>query len=167
MSFLVRLFKQSKEEDYKTILSTLSRDIRSRQPKLADNRLREHRSTLWSTLYIAAAYVAYVCLWYFRVLTLPRGVSLAPVIVGPLIVLLIRRIVQLWYSRKEAHEDAAASPEEAANKGRGDQEEDKLPLYARSTLQVRYIGIAEHAASFPGASPEIQPRAESVSQSAQ
>lgn len=72
---------QSKEEDYETILSTLSRDIQSRQQNLADIRLRGRRSTLWSTLYIAAAYVAYVCLWNFRVLTLPRGVSLTPVIV--------------------------------------------------------------------------------------
>ncbi|KDQ31633.1 hypothetical protein PLEOSDRAFT_165102 [Pleurotus ostreatus PC15] len=75
MSFLLRLFKQSKEEDYETILSTLSRDVQSRQQKLADIRLRERRSTLWSTLYTAAA------------------------------VLFIRPIVQLWYSRKEAHEE--------------------------------------------------------------
>ncbi|KDQ22573.1 hypothetical protein PLEOSDRAFT_1095009 [Pleurotus ostreatus PC15] len=105
MSFLLRLFKQSKEEDYETILSTLSRDVQSRQQKLADIRLRERRSTLWSTLYTAAAYVVYVCLWYFQALTLPRGVALAPVVVGPLIVLFIRRIVQLWYSRKEANEE--------------------------------------------------------------
>ncbi|KAF4604441.1 hypothetical protein EYR40_001621 [Pleurotus pulmonarius] len=105
MSFLLRLFKQSKEEDYETILSTLSRDIQSRQQKLADIRLRERRSTLWSTLYTAAAYLVYVCAWYFRAFSLPRGVALAPVILGPLIVLFIRRIVQLWYSRKEAHEE--------------------------------------------------------------
>ncbi|KAG9218476.1 hypothetical protein CCMSSC00406_0010369 [Pleurotus cornucopiae] len=94
-----------KEEDYETVLSTLSRDVQSRQQKLADIRLRERRSTLWSTLYTAAAYGVYVCLWYFQALTLPRGVALAPVLVGPLIVLFIRRIVQLWYSRKEAHEE--------------------------------------------------------------
>ncbi|KDQ34229.1 hypothetical protein PLEOSDRAFT_1110894 [Pleurotus ostreatus PC15] len=105
MSFLLRLFKQSKEEDYETILSTLSRDIQLRQQKLADIRLRERRSTLWSTLYTAAAYLVYVCSWYFRAFALPRGVALAPVILGPLIVLFIRRIVQLWYSRKEAHEE--------------------------------------------------------------
>ncbi|KDQ29906.1 hypothetical protein PLEOSDRAFT_1076500 [Pleurotus ostreatus PC15] len=93
------------EEDYETVLSTLSRDVQSRQQKLADIRLRERRSTLWSTLYTAAAYGVYVCLWYFQALTLPRGVALAPVLVGPLIVLFIRRIVQLWYSRKEAHEE--------------------------------------------------------------
>ncbi|KAJ8693315.1 hypothetical protein PTI98_008320 [Pleurotus ostreatus] len=84
MSFLLRLFKQSKEEDYETILSTLSRDVQSRQQKLADIRLRERRLTLWSTLYTAAAYVVYVCLWYFQALMLPRGVALAPAIVGPL-----------------------------------------------------------------------------------
>ncbi|KAF9491583.1 hypothetical protein BDN71DRAFT_1398122, partial [Pleurotus eryngii] len=92
------------EEDYETILSTLSRDIQSRQQKLADIRLRERRSTLWSTLYTAAAYLVYVCAWYFQAFSLPRGVALALVILGPFIVLFIRRIVQLWYSRKEAHE---------------------------------------------------------------
>ncbi|KAG9225734.1 hypothetical protein CCMSSC00406_0009331 [Pleurotus cornucopiae] len=79
MSFLLRLFKQSKEEDYETILSTLSRDIQSRQQKLADIRLRERRSTLWSTLYTAAAYLVASTSYPWA--------------------------INLWYSRKEAHEE--------------------------------------------------------------
>jgi hypothetical protein len=89
------LFEASaqKNEDYETILSTLASDIRKRQLKLSEIRLRERRSTLLATLYTLGAWVAYVSVWYFDSLpamgtskfVVAKGVKVLPVLFGPVV----------------------------------------------------------------------------------
>ena len=80
-------------DDYESILSNLVNDIRKRQLKLSEIRLRERRSTLLTTLYTLGAWVAYVSVWYFdslpSVKTSSFGVAkrmkVVPVIFGPVV----------------------------------------------------------------------------------
>ena len=84
---------QKNNEDYESILSNLANDIRKRQLKLSEIRLRERRSTLLTTLYTLGAWVAYVSVWYFdslpSVKTSSFGVAkrmkVVPVIFGPVV----------------------------------------------------------------------------------
>lgn len=86
---------QKNEEDYETILSSLALDIQKRQVKLSEIRLRERRSTLLVTLYALAAWVAYVSLWYLKLLPnlsghqrsskVEKAVKGFPVVVGPIV----------------------------------------------------------------------------------
>ena len=117
---------QKNNEDYESILSNLANDIRKRQLKLSEIRLRERRSTLLTTLYTLGAWLAYVGVWYFDSLPsvktetfgVAKGVKVIPVLFGPVVyvypnfhipasstnsrcrILFIRRIVQIWYQRK-------------------------------------------------------------------
>ncbi|KAG6829421.1 hypothetical protein H0H92_004567 [Tricholoma furcatifolium] len=106
MSFLTKFFKSKAEEDYETILSNLARKIEKRQIQLSEIRLRERRATLLVTLYTLAAWGAYVSLWYFsafggrRQNGVERALMGAPVLIGPIFILFVRRIVQVWYERK-------------------------------------------------------------------
>ncbi|KAF7299484.1 Lunapark b isoform 1 [Mycena indigotica] len=111
MSFLLRLFRSSKpaSDDYETVLATLASNIQKRQQQLADIRQRERRATTLVTLYTLAGWLVYLGSWYFgfvngggraRVTTPERVVRALPVFVGPILILFIRRIVQLWYNRK-------------------------------------------------------------------
>jgi endoplasmic reticulum junction formation protein lunapark len=124
----ISLFKaaaQKNDDDYESILSTLANDIRNRQLKLSEIRLRERRSTLLATLYTLGTWVAYVSVWYCDSLPVmktsnpgvAKGVKVLPVLFGPVVyvfipashpaspnsqcrILFIRRIVQIWYQRK-------------------------------------------------------------------
>ncbi|KAH9482111.1 Endoplasmic reticulum junction formation protein lunapark [Psilocybe cubensis] len=112
MSFIRRIFSKKSEEDYETILSNLANEVQERQLKLSEIRLRERRSTLVVTLYTLAAWGAYVSLWYLNILpsitdgtyirnaSMERLVKILPVTIGPIIILFIRRVVQIWYKRK-------------------------------------------------------------------
>ncbi|KAJ3569166.1 hypothetical protein NP233_g5230 [Leucocoprinus birnbaumii] len=105
-----RAFKR--EEDFKTILASLADDIQKRQTKLSEIRLREKRSTLLATLYTLLAWLVYTSLWYLDILpsifqptarkhaVAERAVRGLPVFIGPIIILFIRRIFQVWYTRK-------------------------------------------------------------------
>ncbi|EEB98870.1 hypothetical protein MPER_01547 [Moniliophthora perniciosa FA553] len=58
-------------------------------------------------MYTLAAWVGYVALWYASVLpgrnagsAVERAVHGIPVVLGPIVILFIRRIVQIWFTRK-------------------------------------------------------------------
>ena len=115
------------------VLAALKADIEKRRIRLSELRLRERRTTLASTLYALAGWGLYVSLWYMEVL--PRlgfGTATdqllhgAPVFIGPILcaivsrnitimshicirVLLVRRLVQMWYKRKGDAEGACSS----------------------------------------------------------
>jgi len=117
MSFFKRFFFKNKEEDFETVLATLASDIQKRQVKLSEIRLREKRSALLATIYTLLTWFAYTSLWYWNVLPsffqtaagnhavverIARGL---PVFIGPIIILFIRRIVVVWYTRKADAEE--------------------------------------------------------------
>ncbi|KAH0840340.1 hypothetical protein J3R83DRAFT_1357 [Lanmaoa asiatica] len=108
MSFLARWFRKGKVEDYETILSGLAGDVQKRQTRLAEIRLRERRTTLQFTLGTIFIWFAYVSLWY--TLTLPSAwheskFGTAGMVVGPILILFARRMMQIWYSWKGNREE--------------------------------------------------------------
>ena len=85
---------QGNDEDYEHVLAALALDIQKRQTKLSEIRLRERRSTLLTTLYTIAIWVAYVSMWYTNLVPnigvlqqktgIGKAVAVAPVIIGPI-----------------------------------------------------------------------------------
>ncbi|KAE9395209.1 hypothetical protein BT96DRAFT_997814 [Gymnopus androsaceus JB14] len=148
MSFITRLFRKQKEEDYDTILSTLANDIRKRQVQLSEIRLRERRATLLVTLYTLAAWVAYVSLWYTNLLPNIRGrgspnsmekaLGALPVLLGPIAILFIRRIVQIWYSRKGDAEERTLQKLLKQQREKVEEIKKKTNYYSTRELLQRY-----------------------------
>ncbi|KAJ3836382.1 hypothetical protein F5878DRAFT_565775 [Lentinula raphanica] len=148
MSFITRLFFKQKEEDYDTVLATLANDIRKRQQQLSEIRLRERRATLLVTLYTLAAWVAYVSLWYTDLLPNIRGrnarqplkkfVGALPVVLGPIVILFIRRIVQIWYSRKGDAEERTLQQLHKQQREKVEEIKKKTNYYSTRDLLQRY-----------------------------
>ncbi|OSX61113.1 hypothetical protein POSPLADRAFT_1040357 [Postia placenta MAD-698-R-SB12] len=117
---MVSLFgwlRQNKSEDYGQILEKLVFDIQKRETRLSEIRLRERRSTLFFSIYAVAAWIVWTGMWYTGFLPdisghnhnsgFERTVKGIPVFAGPILILFIRRIVQIWYTRIANAEEKA------------------------------------------------------------
>ncbi|CAK5276942.1 unnamed protein product [Mycena citricolor] len=108
MSFIWRLFRSKPAaDDYESILASLSSRIQTRRTQLTAIRARERNASALVTLYTLAAWSAYVAVWYYGLVDgrrnshgVERAVRAAPVVVGPIFILFVRRIVQVWYASK-------------------------------------------------------------------
>ncbi|KAK7453453.1 hypothetical protein VKT23_011725 [Stygiomarasmius scandens] len=147
MSLITRLFSKKKDEDYESILSALALDIQKRQVKLSEIRLRERRATLAATLYTLAAWVAYVMLWYMDIIPwlgikssvkVERAVKGIPVIIGPILILFIRRIVQIWYTRKGDAEERTLQDLLKQQRTKVEEIKKKTNYYSTRELLQRY-----------------------------
>ncbi|KAJ7062293.1 hypothetical protein C8F01DRAFT_1057220 [Mycena amicta] len=149
MSFLLRIFRSSKppSDDYETILATLASNIQKRQQQLADIRQRERRATTVVTLYTLAGWLLYLGSWYFgfvsggggtRVRSPERIVRALPVFVGPIIILFIRRIVQLWYNRKGNQEERSLQVLMNEQRSKVEEIKKKTNFYSTRDLLSRY-----------------------------
>lgn len=108
-------FRKSQPEDYEQVLALLALDIQKRQEQLSEIRLRERRATLLFSVYAIASWAVYVSLWYTdlvptlsghaRYSQFERSIQAIPVFIGPIVILFIRRIVQIWYKRKGDREE--------------------------------------------------------------
>ncbi|KAI0290155.1 hypothetical protein BC826DRAFT_970600 [Russula brevipes] len=111
---------QKEPEDFGRVLESLALDIQKRGTQLNEIRLRERRATLLVTLYTLAGWGAYLSLWYTQLLPqmsghrpnsqVEKAVKGFPAILGPIIILFTRRIVQLWYRRKGNAEGIVVLP---------------------------------------------------------
>ncbi|KAG0700938.1 hypothetical protein DFH29DRAFT_1000639 [Suillus ampliporus] len=108
MSFVTRWFSKNGSENYEEVLSVLAADVARRQTRLAEIRLRERRTTLQFTLGTLSLWLSFVYLWYARILPATWHDSLLAkmaVLVGPVIILFARRMMQIWYSWKGGREE--------------------------------------------------------------
>ncbi|KAF8076983.1 hypothetical protein FPV67DRAFT_1559283 [Lyophyllum atratum] len=162
MSFLTSMFRKKKEEDYETILSALAIDIQKRQLQLSEIRLRERRATLLVTLYTLAGWVAYVSLWYLGILPnrsghrgsgVEKAVKGAPVVVGPVVILFIRRIVQIWYKRKGDAEEKTLQTLLKQQRTKVEEIKKKTNYYSTRDLIQRY----DEPAGSPGLRQRLVP----------
>ncbi|KAJ3530117.1 hypothetical protein NM688_g7755 [Phlebia brevispora] len=135
-------------EDYEQVLASLALDIQKRQTRLSEIRLRERRSTLLFSLYALALWVAYVSLWYTDMVpTLsshPRSSSFekwlegAPVYIGPIVILFIRRIAQIWYTRIGNAEEKQLITLRKQQREKIEEIKKKTNYYSTRTLIERY-----------------------------
>ncbi|THV00185.1 hypothetical protein K435DRAFT_855027 [Dendrothele bispora CBS 962.96] len=147
MSLLTRLFSKKKDDDYESILSALALDIQKRQVKLSEIRLRERRATLAATLYTLAAWVVYVTVWYMDMLPslgmrsglkVEKAVKGLPVLIGPIIILFIRRIVQIWYTSKGDKEERTLQNLLKQQRAKVEEIKKKTNYYSTRELLQRY-----------------------------
>ncbi|KAF9552577.1 hypothetical protein CPC08DRAFT_267828 [Agrocybe pediades] len=169
MSFLKRIFSKKNEEDYETILSNLANDVQQRQAKLSGIRLRERRATLTVTLYTLAAWVAYVSLWYLNALpdlksgnyivnrSVERAIKGLPVAVGPIVILFIRRIVQIWYKRKEDAEEKTLKELMKKRRDKVEEIKKKTNYYSTRDLIQKYDEASPSATPLRQRIPPAQP----------
>ncbi|KAL4246655.1 Endoplasmic reticulum junction formation protein lunapark [Abortiporus biennis] len=143
-------FKKSQREDYEQVLASLASDIQKRQTRLSEIRLRERRSTLNFSLIAFSLWVAWVSLWYMDYLpnlshhprksTFEKAVRGIPVFVGPIIILFIRRIVQIWYHRIGDAEEKHLIALRKQQREKIEQIKKQTNYYTTKTLLERYEG---------------------------
>ncbi|KAJ6584568.1 hypothetical protein B0H19DRAFT_877664, partial [Mycena capillaripes] len=151
--------------DDETVLSSLARDISRRQTLLADIRARERTASALVTLYTLAAWLVYLAVWYFgfvsggsagRVKPVERAVRALPVFVGPIVILFIRRIVQIWYARKGDAEDKTLQTLLKAQRAKVEEIKKKTNFYETRELLSRYDSGSVGGPT-PSASPSGNP----------
>ncbi|KAI0685739.1 hypothetical protein BC835DRAFT_1382663 [Cytidiella melzeri] len=141
-------FSKNETEDYEQVLAKLSIDIQKRQTHLSEIRLRERRSTLLFSIYALALWIAYVSVWYTGLLPTmsghPRGSGMEtlveglPVFVGPIVILFIRRIVQIWYTRIGNTEEKHLVILRKQQREKIEEIKKKTNYYSTRTLIERY-----------------------------
>ncbi|KAJ7455744.1 hypothetical protein FB451DRAFT_1277333 [Mycena latifolia] len=152
MSFIWRLFRAERPpDDYETILSTLAANIQKRQTLLSEIRMRERKATMLVTLYAIAGWLVYLAVWYFgfvsggasgRVRPAERAVRALPVFVGPIFILFIRRIVQIWYNRKGNAEEKTLQTLMKEQRAKVEEIKKKTNFYSTRELLSRYDASA-------------------------
>ncbi|KAG2073360.1 hypothetical protein BDR04DRAFT_1072694 [Suillus decipiens] len=151
MSFVTRWFSKTGSENYEEVLSALAADVARRQTRLAEIRLRERRTTLQFTLGTLSLWISFVYLWYTRMLPVVWHDSLlakVAVLVGPVIILFTRRMMQIWYSWKGGREEKTlravtqkqrAKVEEIKKKTNYDSTRSLLEKYADPGTPIRRL----------------------------
>ncbi|KAF7314648.1 hypothetical protein MKEN_00938600 [Mycena kentingensis (nom. inval.)] len=134
-------------DDYETILADLASNVQKRQQQLADIRQRERRASTLVTLYTLAGWLVYLGVWYFGFVSGGRGhkvqvaervVRALPVFVGPIFILFIRRIVQLWYNRKGNQEEKSLQALLKEQRTKVEEIKKKTNFYSTRDLLSRY-----------------------------
>ncbi|KAI0365814.1 hypothetical protein BV20DRAFT_972730 [Pilatotrama ljubarskyi] len=155
-------FKKSQPEDYEQALALLSRDIQKRQTHLNEIRLRERRTTLLFSVYAILLWIVYTTMWYKDYLPtltthqrnsqFEKTVEAVPVFVGPIVILFIRRIVQIWYTRIGDAEEKALVKLRKQQRDKIEEVKQKTNYYSMRNLIERYEG-----GPGPGPSPPDTP----------
>ncbi|KIO26063.1 hypothetical protein M407DRAFT_204019 [Tulasnella calospora MUT 4182] len=143
--------KKDDPDDYERVLASLSLSISSAQTRLSEIRLRERRSTLLVTLYAIGFWMLYLLLWWT---VLPRYqlwayhsrddrtiqsiIKGVPAVVGPIFILFIRRLVQLWYARKGDQEEKQLKALMAEQRTKIEEIKKKTNYYSTKNLLDRY-----------------------------
>ncbi|OCH86452.1 hypothetical protein OBBRIDRAFT_797157 [Obba rivulosa] len=166
MSFLTRWFQKKDSEDYAQVLESLALDIQKRQTRLSELRLRERRATLVVSVYALLLWLAYGGLWYTELLPNISGhrsngkfektVKAIPVFLGPIVILFVRRIVQIWYTRKGDAEEKALVKLRKEQREKIEEIKKKTNYYSTRTLIERYDD--GHANSVPNTPQATQLR---------
>ncbi|KAI0754186.1 hypothetical protein C8Q80DRAFT_1216347 [Daedaleopsis nitida] len=148
MGLFGQWFKKSPPEDYEQVLAVLSKDIHKRQTRLSEIRLRERRATLFVSMYALVAWIAYTTLWYMEFLpsftgrsrsnSLEKTAKGVPVFVGPIVILLMRRIMQLWYNRISDAEEKALVDLRKQQREKVEEVKQKTNYYSMRNLIERY-----------------------------
>jgi len=162
---------QKEPEDFGQVLAALALDIQKREMRLNEIRLRERRATLLVTLYTFAGWGAYLGLWYTQLLpqmsghrpnsSMEKAVKGFPAILGPIIILFTRRIVQLWYNRKGNAEEKSLAELKLARRNKVEDFKKRTNYYETRELLERYEdGASAGAAARPIDSPlsRLQPQ---------
>ncbi|KAG8992991.1 hypothetical protein FRB94_007894 [Tulasnella sp. JGI-2019a] len=157
--------KQESAEDYERVLASLALSIQSKQTRLSEIRLRERRATLLVTLYAIGAWLIYLAAWWTVLprwyiwkprsrdeVTLQTIIKAIPAIVGPILILFIRRIVQSWYRRKAEWEEKQLKSLLAEQRTKIDEIKKKTNYYTTKNLLDRYDDPASRKAPVPALS---------------
>ncbi|KAI0765878.1 hypothetical protein BD413DRAFT_159669 [Trametes elegans] len=150
MGILSGWFKKKEPEDFEQALAALARDIQKRQTHLSEIRLRERRAILLFSVYALLLWIVYTSMWYKDFLPtlttharnsqFERAVEAVPVYVAPIVILFIRRIVQMWYTRIGDAEEKALVNLRKQQREKIEEVKQKTNYYSMRNLIERYEG---------------------------
>ncbi|KAJ7218376.1 hypothetical protein GGX14DRAFT_549925 [Mycena pura] len=178
MSFLWRLFRAEKPpDDYETVLANLAADIQKRQILLSEIRQRERKATMLATLVTLGTWLAYLGVWYLgfvsggatkRMRGAERALRALPVFVGPIFILFIRRIVQIWYNRNGNAEEKTLQALLKQQREKVEELKKKTNFYSTRDLLSRYDASAPQTPQRAPQTPQTgQPKSAPAPKSAQ
>ncbi|KZP06486.1 hypothetical protein FIBSPDRAFT_1053512 [Athelia psychrophila] len=162
MSFLFSWFSEKPDAvDYAQVLASHASDIRKRQSRLLEIRTSERRETLFVTLWPLAIWVVYFSAWYTSMLPnlsghaqkswFEKAAKATPVVVGPIITLFTRRIVQLWYSRQVDAEETVLKAALKQQRTNIEEFKEETNYYYTRNLFERYGELPYPRPGAPGA----------------
>ncbi|EJF56794.1 hypothetical protein DICSQDRAFT_93122 [Dichomitus squalens LYAD-421 SS1] len=174
MGLFSRWFKPSQPEDYEQALALLAQDIQKRQTRLSEIRLRERRATLLVSVWALVAWVTYTSLWYMDFLpnitthqrssNFERTAKAIPVFVGPIVILFVRKIVQIWYTRIGDAEEKALVKLRKKQREKIEEVKQKTNYYSMRSLIERYesspapespVGLRRRVPAVPQPQPPV------------
>ncbi|KAI7881113.1 hypothetical protein K492DRAFT_177412 [Lichtheimia hyalospora FSU 10163] len=138
--------QQTKSDDYEKILSELDDKIQTAEIRLSEIKLRERRTGLLWILYSSIIWVAFL-LYSFVVLYRPDkdiytwdtlAVTVVPVLVIPIGIYYTRRLLKLFYSRKQTNEESNLAALRAQQKLKLEELKKKTSYYTTKSLLERY-----------------------------
>ncbi|GAA6010711.1 hypothetical protein JCM11491_002909 [Sporobolomyces phaffii] len=159
---ILSLFTRTKEVDYDTYLSLLQDKITARQSKLQQIRLRERRANALFITYGLALWVLYVALWYFGVVggryaahgaAVEKVAGIAPMVLGPVVIVFTRRLVRHYYRRREAKEEMIIKSLLKKKQDKVEEIKKKTGYYSTRDLLEKYDEALRKNAGTRGSAP--------------
>jgi hypothetical protein len=113
------------------------------QVRLSDIQLRERRFSSLLVLYTSFSYIVYVAVYFSFLRSVKDSagtwiVKLLPVVLGPVVILLLRRLIASWYLRKRTSEETYLEKLKAIQKQKVEELKQKTAYYSTRNLLERY-----------------------------
>ncbi|KAJ1923118.1 hypothetical protein IWQ60_006089 [Tieghemiomyces parasiticus] len=136
-------FRRSGDTDYEQVLADLDEKIRRSQAHLAEIKLREKKWGVVFLIYAVFAYALYVLLFYAYLNQHHEPLQtwlfkFAPVAIGPFAIYYVRKIIHLWYRRRQASAEAYVVTLKGKQRAKVEELKKKTAYYSTKNLLERY-----------------------------
>ncbi|KAJ1973397.1 hypothetical protein H4R34_005092, partial [Dimargaris verticillata] len=143
MGGMFSIFRRNREVDYEQVLADLDEKIQKAQANLAAIRLREKKWVVVFLVYSIFAYILYTLAFYFYFNHGQHPLNVwaykaAPVAIGPFTIYYIRKLIQLWFRRRQASEEAYIVTLTEKQRAKVEELKKKTSYYTTKTLLERY-----------------------------
>ncbi|RKP39156.1 hypothetical protein BJ085DRAFT_13083, partial [Dimargaris cristalligena] len=143
MGAVLSLFRGSGDTDYEQVLADLDEKIHRAQTNLAEIKLREKKWVVVFLIYSMFGYAVYAMVFY-AYLNQPHEplqtwlYQFAPIPLGPLVIFYSRRLIQLWYRRRQASQEAYIVSLKEKQRTKVEELKKKTAYYSTRNLLERY-----------------------------
>ncbi|KAJ1975885.1 hypothetical protein H4R33_006565 [Dimargaris cristalligena] len=143
MGAVLSLFRGSGDTDYEQVLADLDEKIHRAQTNLAEIKLRENKWVVVFLIYSMFGYAVYAMVFY-AYLNQPHEplqtwlYQFAPIPLGPLVIFYSRRLIQLWYRRRQASQEAYIVSLKEKQRTKVEELKKKTAYYSTRNLLERY-----------------------------
>ncbi|KAL1925718.1 uncharacterized protein VTP21DRAFT_601 [Calcarisporiella thermophila] len=143
MGALLSRYNKTDPSDWEKILSDLDSKIQKAELRLSEIKVRERRVVIVWLVYSLLAYSLY-CIGFFSYLNRASDawdswvLKLLPVLLGPAIVMGVKKTISMWYRRKQTSEESRLGHLRAKQKLKVEELKKRTAYYATKNLLDRY-----------------------------